>query len=94
MLLAKSFRVLDVSVFLESQRRGRRRRRKPTKKKTNRKAEEEEEEEEEESLNVFGIRSAICYCSKTSPLSLHLIFSFFSLLERLLEDQHRYCKRY
>jgi hypothetical protein len=91
MLLAKSFRVLDVSVFLESQRRGRRRRRKPTKKKTNRKA---EEEEEEESLNVFGIRSAICYCSKTSPLSLHLIFSFFSLLERLLEDQHRYCKRY
>jgi hypothetical protein len=33
MLLAKSFRVLDVSVSLESRRRGRRRRRKPTKRK-------------------------------------------------------------
>jgi hypothetical protein len=63
MLLAKSFRVLDVSVSLESRRRGRRRRKKA-----------DEEAEEEESLNVFGIRSAIWYCSKLSPLSLHFLF--------------------
>lgn len=68
---------------------------------------EEEEEEDEESRRRSrrrrepqSLRHSICNLvlfetlSTFSPLSLRLTFSFFPLLERLLEDQHRYCKRY